>query len=662
MTSFKFYIISYLTVLTNCISTNAVSQFVDRSNAFDINHLHGSSVLLGGGATFIDVNNDNLVDLYLTGGDKTSDRLYLNLGNNRFHDISLESGILFHTRYFTTFGVVSGDINNDGCEDIFVTTHSENERNLLMLGDCTGKFDEVSTKFGVVDKSTSTSAAFLDFNNDGFLDIYVTNYTQELEFIYDENENVIGYDHTCYPNFLYVNNEGNSFSEVATQFGVDDMGCGFTSSTSDFDSDGDPDIYVINDFGEWVVPNRMLRNENGVLFTDVSDSSGLGIGLYGMGVATTDFEQDGDIDFYVTNIGSNALMINDGNNNYQDMASEYGVDNEYSLKETKSTSWGAFFADLDNNGLVDLYVANGYIPAAPFLNNSLEDDSKLFFNLGGIYEDVSSSMGLNSTLINRGAIYGDIDNDGFLDVVTVSAVITDLGRDVDGSLVSINQKSNGNWLQVDVEGTISNRNAFGTKIYIYTASDMQFREKISGGSHASQNSEIIHFGVSNTDFIDSLKIHWPSGLVSNFIDIEVNQRILIIEEDQDYQIMDCEQVTEIRCFYHNTLGCMDVNSSNYDIFATEDDGTCDGSAVVTDVLSSDSSTKIFPNPFINHLTISEPVDYLEILDLNGKVIHRFQTNEIGSVTIETSSLSKGIYLINGSLKGTKVLNELIIKD
>jgi hypothetical protein len=619
-----------------------------------VDHLHSSVVLMGGGVTLIDVNGDNLIDVYLTGGQDSHDRLFLNLGNDKFLDVSDSSGIKLNTINYTTFGVISGEVNNDGCDDLFVTTHDDNEKNILMLGDCKGNFITATEGVGINETSSSTSAAFVDFNNDGNLDIYVLNYTKLTDFIRDENDVVIGFNHECYPNYLYLNNGNGTFSEVAEEYNVADIGCGLAVTTSDFDLDGDPDIYVANDFGEWVAPNGMYQNNGEDGFVDVSQDTGLDARMYGMGIAPADYDNDGDIDYYVTNIGANVLLVNDGNQVFEDQAALLGVDNTLSEKGTNATSWGAIFCDFDNDGFKDLYVANGYIAAAPFLNNTLQDDNKLYLNSrGNTFTDVSADYGLNSILINRGVAYGDINNDGLMDIISASVVKTDNGNGSANVLLYINNSSSeANWLQVKLEGTVSNRNAFGSIVEVYADNTKYIQEKLSGGSHASQNTDILHFGLANIQSIDSIKIRWPSGSKTLLKDVSTKQRILIIEDSDEYNVIDCNLGDNYRCYNHNTLGCMDIEALNYNMYAVTDDGSCNyESAEITgsQVDVPLERLAIYPNPFSTLIEINSDVNLslkrITITGLSGKV-HYEQILDIGTTyfTIDASTLKSGVYI------------------
>jgi len=644
------------------------AQFNEVSNDFGIDHTHGSVILIGGGVAFIDVNNDNLLDVYMTGGDVPSDRLYLNLGHNRFYDLSDSSQVKAITRDNYTFGVAVGDINNDGCDDLFVTTHSEDEANILMLGNCNGTFKDISVNAGITHQAASTSAMFLDFNKDGFLDIYVANYIETLSFIRDENENVIGFDHDCVPNYLYINNKNNTFTEVAVEYGVADIGCGLAVSSSDYNQDGYPDIYVANDFGEWIVPNALFMNNSGENFVDVSEITGMDVAMYGMGIASGDYDNDADIDYYVTNIGANALLTNNGSNVFGNDAVDKGVDNTLTFENKQSTSWGALFADFDNNGFLDLYVANGYIPAAPFLNNGLQDDNKIYMNepVNG-FVDKSFEYGLDSKLINRGAAFGDINNDGSIDIITATAVKTDLGTGDANLLMYINSSDKGNWIQLQLEGVVSNKNAFGARIELFLEDNMQMQEKLSGGSHASQSSQVIQFGLGDKDNIDSINVYWPSGKKSTYKNISANQKLKITEDDEVVSI-DCQNVEDMLCYEHFSVGCMDEESLNFNIFAVESsEGICKYNERITAVFKDidEMEVLLYPNPAQNYINIdleNAELFQLKIFSMDGTIVKDYRnTNLSASKRIEIAELEQGPYIVQLITYSGKTGNILLIK-
>jgi len=373
-----------------CCQSILSQSFVDVSNDVGIDHVFKQFSNMGGGAVFFDYDNDGWEDLYITGG-INKDVLYRNLGDGNFMKIT-DSWIDI-TEDFYTIGVVSGDINNDGFRDIYVTTWREVvnsnmngslKRNLLFINDGIGGFDEKSVDYRLTTPSFSMGAAMLDYNNDGLLDIYEINYIENSIATYDPDHIINGFAHECYENKFYYNNGDDTFTEMSATLGVNNSGCALAVMPTDFDQDNDQDLYIANDFGEFVVANTILQNEYPMnKFIDVSVVTSMNVGIYGMGIAYADIDKDGDFDYYITNLGRNVLLENDGNQNFNDISTEANVENTYaenSNDELFTTSWGTSFLDVNNDTWPDLFVANGRVPAAAFIATGEDDPNKLYIN------------------------------------------------------------------------------------------------------------------------------------------------------------------------------------------------------------------------------------------------------------------------------------------
>jgi enediyne biosynthesis protein E4 len=651
--------IKIITIIIFC-SLDSFSQFTEQSESLNIHHLHQSVLLMGGGATFFDYNSDGFLDLYVTRGGGF-DALYRNLGNGKFYDVSEISEISNYSVDRQTSGVISGDINNDGCPDLFITT-MDNTSNILLLNKCDGTFEDVSFISGILEKSMSMSAVFLDVNNDSFLDIYVVNYIQNSKFIRDSDDDVIGYEHECFPSLFYINNGAGVFVESAKSYGVDNIGCGLAVTTTDIDNDGNLDIYIANDYGEWIVPNTAyINNFPDKSFTNVSSSMNLDVGLYGMGIAVGDYDNDLDNDFYVSNLGRNSLLKNNIGVGYEDVATELNVENDINSEGEHLTSWGTLFLDIDNDSDLDLFVSNGYVAAAPFLNVALEDPNKIYRNEGnGAFMDVSEEYGIASLFFNRGAIYGDYDNDGDLDIFSVS---------VDGdnnstaySLFYTNQLDNTkNWLEVLLEGEIVNMDAYGALVTIYYDGGILMRENYGGGTYGSQNSTILHFGLNNVTSIDSLIVRWNENNTQTFYDITVNQKIFLKENSSDYQIAGCTEKENLffnelatyntGCFVENIIGCTDQEAINYNPAATYSNDQCIYEVTVTgyDEPHLLNSFQVYPNDFQDEIILEfENIDILYdlyIYDMRGNKIFFWNTKGKTSLSIDTSKYLSGVYFI-----------------
>jgi hypothetical protein len=236
--------------------------FSEVSNTSGIDHIFEQFANMGGGGVFFDYDNDGWEDLYLTSG-KGKDHLYKNLGNGSFSLIT--DGWLSITAEYYTVGAVSGDVNNDGYRDLYITTWrgednaGDLERNLLFINNGDGTFSEKGIEYGLSIASFSMGASILDFNNDGFLDIYTVNYVESSAFLYDDDGAINGFDHDCHENQFYKNNGDGTFSEISTALGLTNNGCALAVMPTDFDQDNDADLYIANDFGEFIIPNTILR-------------------------------------------------------------------------------------------------------------------------------------------------------------------------------------------------------------------------------------------------------------------------------------------------------------------------------------------------------------------------------------------------------------------
>ena len=337
---------------------------------------------MGGGAAFFDMDNDGDEDLWISGG-INRDVLYENDGSGYFKEVGVQAGLTITTNMVTT-GVVTGDVDNDSYSDVLLLTH-RGFHNTLLRNKGDGTFQDVTTSAGLEDESAYTLAAAMgDVNLDGYLDIYIANYIKKHVLLYDMTEDTVqGFDHTCHANRLYINNGDWTFTEVAEEQGVSDKGCGLAVAFSDYDGDNDADILVANDFGSWVLPNALYKNqfpEDG--YEDVGKFSGMDVQIYGMGIAIGDYDMDLDLDYYITNIGKNVLLQNMGNGIFTDQAVQAGVPDTYVDEGLFTTGWGTAFMDFDNDTDLDLYVVNGFVPAAPFISNALHNPNRLFENDG----------------------------------------------------------------------------------------------------------------------------------------------------------------------------------------------------------------------------------------------------------------------------------------
>ncbi|MCB0760210.1 MAG: VCBS repeat-containing protein [Flavobacteriales bacterium] len=512
-----------LSVLTLSVTAQVYDE-VSTTNGLSFSV--SASSYMGGGTAIFDFNNDGLEDIYMTGC-LGLDALFKNMGNGQFSNVTATAGLLETTNRNTT-GVVTGDIDNDGDRDIFVTTWRNVNapgfaQNFLFRNNGDETFTDITTEAGLTEAVFSLSATFVDLNLDGFLDLYVGNYVEETGFITVDGV-IMGFDHTCFDDLFYLNNGDGTFTSLAESAGINNDGCALAMAATDYDRDGDPDIMVANDFGEFIHPNKLYSNNFPQLScTDVAPSTGADIGMYAMGVATGDYDEDLDLDYYLTNLGANAFLHNDGGT-FTNIAASMGMDNE-SADGLLFTSWGTFFQDLDNDTYLDLFVANGHIPTVEFIDNHTDDPNLYYHNNGdGTFTETGEDAGLASIQMGRGCAYGDWNNDGQLDIVVMNlnnGVITETAA----VKVFQNQGNNNHWIGFTLEGVTSNRDAFGAQVELHAGGRIFLRElQGGGGCHASQSSNRIYFGLGDLDTADSLVVYWPGGDPEVFHDLQVDEK------------------------------------------------------------------------------------------------------------------------------------------
>ena len=538
--------------------------FKESHSSLGIHHIHKHQQFLGGGAAIFDYDNDGDSDIYLTGGSEM-DKLYSNEGNGEFTDVSMDAGLLVTSFYFTN-GVMFGDVDNDGYKDIFVTTTGNVQqlfgKNLLLHNQGNGQFIEKWTLSGPKDNTAALGSTFIDFDQDGLLDIYVVSYVEESAFLYDENNAIIGFDHNCFENRLYKNmGAPESFIDFTDSISLYDDGCSLATTASDMDMDGFLDLLTANDFGEWITPNTLQQYDTtNHTFNEISEEKRFNSKMYGMGIGVSDFDNDLDFDYYITNIGKNVFLKNniDTFENISDIAN---VGNEWIIPDSiSSVSWGASFLDYDNDRYEDLYVANGYVPTPSFLNTTLFNPDVLYQNNGtGSFTQIDSTdSGIDNRLSARGSAVGDLDNDGDLDLI--SAVISvPQNLNTWNTLVYINEHDNENhWVQFDLEGVLANRDGLGSKIMVYTPEGAMLKEISGSSSHCSHDSDIAHFGLGEATIIDSVHIDWPSrSSLQRLYDIDIDQRHAILEDttgtSMTMDTMTIDTTTATNNFYINEI-------------------------------------------------------------------------------------------------------------
>lgn len=497
---------------------------------------------IGCGCAFFDYDNDGWMDLLVLGGSSFTDasagvtnRLYHNNRDGTFRDVTLEAGL---TRTGWACGVCVGDYNNDGFDDLFLTYWGQN---VLYRNNGNGTFTDVTREAGLLDATVryGTGCAFVDYDRDGHLDLFVSNYVGfdhektplpgEKSYCYFLNMPV-----NCGPrglpfgkHSLYHNNGNGTFSDVSASAGISGArsNYGLTVVAGDFDDDGWPDIYVACDSSPSLLfinnHDGTFREEGGVRGVAYSDD---GQEQAGMGVAVSDYDNDGHLDIFKTNFAGDlpVLYRNLGKGLFEDAtrASGLAVDNRF-------VCWGTGFEDFDNDGWLDISVATGHIypelekryPASPFKSPLL-----LYRNLGhGHFEELFDEAGpaILEPHSSRGIAYGDFDNDGDVDMLVIN-----LGEAP--SLYRNDVSGKQHWIKIRAEGVTSNRSAIGARVEVSGNGTRQMKEVQSQSSFLSCNDFRLHFGLGAAEKVD-VAIRWPNGQRQTLTALHADQLYTIKE-------------------------------------------------------------------------------------------------------------------------------------
>jgi hypothetical protein len=492
----------------------------------------------GSGAAFLDYDNDGLLDIFLVSGPGGTNRLYHNVGNGKFIDVTKEMG-LEHTGWGQ--GVCAGDFDNDGYTDLFVTYWGAN----VLYRNRGGRgFEDVTTQAGLKQERVryNTGCAFLDYDNDGHLDLFVANYLKfDLANAPKPGENAYCWYRdlpvACGPrglpfdrNILYHNNGDGTFKDLSEASGIANPSHNYSLSvlTGDFNHDGFTDIYVASDR----TPSILYVNRGDGTFIDEALRRGValdddGKALSGMGAAAADYDGDGWTDIFRSNFSDEreTLYRNHGQGEFDDVTLAAGM-----ALNTRFVGWGCGFFDIENRGWKDLLLVNGHVfPEVDRLGIDVhyKDRAILYRNNGkGKFIDISetSGAGIQERHSARGAAFGDYDNDGAVEVLVNN-------QNEPPSLLKQTTKPPGNWVLLKLVGLKSNRSAIGARVRI-TADDLvQTDEVRSGGSYLSQNDLRLHFGLGTALRIARLEIDWPSGIHQVEKDLEVNRVVAITERE-----------------------------------------------------------------------------------------------------------------------------------
>ncbi len=536
------------------VSTLNAQQFKRIETQAGLSHISNNN-----GIAVADYDMDNDLDIFIVGTQEynsakpnTWTRLLRNNNNGSFEDVTEEAGFNRRFNHDMTFtisfagslinsntifgekmGASWGDYNNDGYPDIFLSNAVQSQ---LYRNNGDGTFTNV-TRIAGFEETCNTcylaGALWWDYDNDGFLDVYLSDYNFDSD------------------NKLY-RNKGDGTFELISDTNLSGNANSFSAISIDINNDGRLDLYVANDYDQ---SNSLYINNGGGNFTEAAETFGVEDPFDGMGLAVCDYDNNGLFDLFVGNINDNGLYVNDGNGNYTDKATELGI-------EATDWSWGAVFSDFDLDGFEDFFVATG------FGNQEL---NHYFKNIpvanGRSFSETSiTDLENNQPSFSRSSVPFDYDNDGDLDLIV---------SNFDGSLFfyenttiqseTTNQTPN-SWTKIKLIGTTSNRDALGAKIEIISNTNSQQSRFYQGSAYQSQSLQPVHFGLENATSITSIKVTWPSGLEETITDIPI-QKIIEITENNGYQVLDPNTAGK-------DTGCTNIDACNFNPNATSDDGSC----------------------------------------------------------------------------------------
>jgi hypothetical protein len=505
----------------------------------------------GCGVGFYDYDHDGWLDIFLVNGwrlegfakgQEPTCHLFKNNRDGTFTDVTVKAG-LAHSGWGQ--GCCVGDYDNDGRDDLFVSYYGQN---VLFHNNGDGTFSDVTAKAGLLQTKQrwNSGCAFLDYDRDGHLDLFVANYIDfDLKTAPTPESGPCTYKSilvACGPpglpggkNILYHNNGDGTFTDVSEKAGMWDTIGNYALSVAvaDLDNDGWPDIYVANDS----TAATLYQNQKNGTFKDIAIEAGAafspdGKPQAGMGVSIGDYNRDGNLDVVKTNFAgdTDSLYTNLGDGTFEDHTylSGLGINTRY-------LGWGVGFFDMDNDGWLDLFMSNGHVypevsrskTEAPYAEHKY-----LYRNLrNGRFEDVTDKggPGIIAPVAARGCAFGDYDNDGDLDIVVNCVNSTP-------QLLRCDSSWKRNWIKIKTIGTKSNRTGIGARVKVLAKTQensqqplLQIDEVRSGGSYYSQNDLRLHFGLDQAKTVDLVEIHWPSGQVDSFKDLAVN-KLYIFEE------------------------------------------------------------------------------------------------------------------------------------
>jgi hypothetical protein len=534
-------------------------QFTDVTKATGIAFTHANSATpskhlvetMGGGVALFDYDNDGRLDVYFTNGAKIEDpmprdgrpdksdpaywnRLYRQRADGTFEDVTEKSGVSGRAQNHYGMGAAVGDYDNDGFDDLYVTNYGANT---LYRNNGNGTFADVTARAGVAAGGWSTSAGFVDYDNDGHLDLFVARY---LEWSFQHNrycgEKKPGYRAYCHPdnfeaiaNVLYRNNGDGTFTDVSVKTGIAGApGKGLGVAFADYDDDGAIDVYVANDS----FPCFLFRNSGKGTFTEEGLITGVALNddgktFAGMGVDFSDYDNDGRPDVFVTDLSNERyrLFRHNGDGTFRDATHTSGVGGA----TLAFSGWSTRFLDYDNDGWKDIFVAQGHVmdtieKTSP--NLRYLQPPLLLRNQSGRFVRVLAGEVFRQDWAGRGAAFGDLDNDGDVD-----AVMSNVGQQ---AVVLRNDGGNRRqWLGIRVAGRRSNRGGIGARVKVVSASGLtQYATVTTAVGYLSASDRRLVVGLGGDATAALVEIKWPSGAVRRYEHVKAGQFLDAIEPTQ----------------------------------------------------------------------------------------------------------------------------------
>ncbi len=540
------FTISLLFLVQTAVNAQTFTKTSDRFGDAEFKDNKGVSVA--------DYDNDNDLDLFIVsssldeeGKPFTYSRLFKNNNNGTFTNVTQEARL--NNLYSEPIGEINqipayigykfgaswGDFNNDGYPDLFLTNAYKVQ---LYKNNGDGTFANITTSAGFpsIDNCANTTATWFDYNNDGFLDIYIADFKSGCG------------------NRLYKNLGNETFTEITENVNLhNEDKNSFMAIPIDVNKDGYMDLYVTNDFSQG---NDLYINNNGVWFVESSSSYGLDINIDAMGITVGDYNLDNILDFYITDTVINTIVKGNLDNTFQ----YFGTSNIYLPTDW---AWDTRFSDLDNDGDDDLLVCTGDTILGEKVNVIYKN---LHANGGNNFENIAtaSGIGIEETVSYSSEVF-DYDNDGDLDIFFSNSYFDTPSTFYDNDLINGVPEVSSNWVKIKLKGVSSNRDGIGTKLKITTTKGT-FTKYYSGMGLYSQSLQSVHFGLGEAEEITSLSVEWPSGIIDNYSNISANSHILATE-GVNYQYLGISPSVKV-------MGCTDPNSCNYNPSATVDDGSC----------------------------------------------------------------------------------------